>query len=65
MEKIKEGRKKNIINDAILKNISESVHGLAFGTITIKVNNSRIVQIEVTENKRFDDVWSAEGGGGI
>jgi hypothetical protein len=65
MEKTKEIRKKNIVNDAILKDIAESVHGLAYGTITIKVNNSRIVQIEVTQNKRFDDVWTAEGGGGI
>lgn len=49
--------KKNIINDAIIKDISEAVHRLAFGTVTIKINNSKIVQIEVAENKRFDDVW--------
>ena len=57
--------KKNIINDAILKEISDAIHGLAFGTVTIKINNSRIMQIEVAENRRFDDVWSVEGGGGI
>ncbi len=56
---------KNIINDAIIKEISESVRGLSFGTVMIKVHNSKIVQIEVTQNKRFDDVWTAEGGGGI
>jgi hypothetical protein len=57
--------KKNIINDAILKEISDAIHGLAFGTVTIKINQSKIVQIEVAESKRFDDVWSVEGGGGI
>lgn len=56
---------KNIINDAIIKDISESVRGLSFGTVMIKVHNAKIVQIEVTQNKRFDDVWTAEGGGGI
>ena len=57
--------KKNIVNDAILKEISDAIHHLAFGTVTIKVNDSKIVQIEVAENKRFDDVWSLEGGSGI
>ncbi len=65
MKNAEEPRRKNIINDAIIKDISESVHGLIFGTVTIKVNNAKIVQIDVTENKRFDDIWIAEGGGGI
>lgn len=56
---------KNLVNNAILRNIADSLQGIAFGTVTIKINNSRIVQIEVTENKRFDDVWSAESGSGI
>ena len=57
--------KKNIVNDAILKEISDAIHRLAFGTVTIKINHSKIIQIEVAENRRFDDVWSVEGGGGI
>ncbi len=57
--------KKNIVNDAILKEISDAIHHLAFGTVTIKINHSKIVQLEVSENRRFDDVWSVEGGGGI
>jgi len=57
--------KRNIVNDAILKEISEAIHRLTFGTVTIKINNSKIVQIEVAENRRFDEVWSVEGGGGI
>lgn len=65
MEKTQNLQKKHIVNDAILKDISESLRSIAFGTVTIKINNSKIVQIEVTENKRFDDVWTAESGGGI
>ncbi|MEI8349545.1 MAG: YezD family protein [Candidatus Omnitrophota bacterium] len=57
--------KKNIVNDAIVKDISDAIHNLKYGTVTIMVHNSRIVQAEVTEKKRFDDIWLVEGGGGI
>lgn len=56
---------KSIINDAIIKGINESVSDLEFGTITLKVHDSKVTQIEVTEKKRFDDVWKIEEGGGI
>ena len=56
---------KSIINDAIVKDIADAVAGLEFGTITIKVHGSRILQIEVTQKKRFEDVWHIEEGGGI
>lgn len=56
---------KNIVNDAILKEISEAIGSLEFGTVTIKVHGCKIIQIEVTEKKRFDDVWRVEEGGGI
>jgi len=55
--------KKNIINDAIIKDISGSIHGLKYGTVVITVHDSRIVQIEVTEKNRFDDIWHTGGGG--
>ena len=58
-------QKKSIINDAIIKELNDSVHGLKYGTISITVHNSKIVQIEVSEKKRFDDVWTIEEGGGI
>ena len=61
----KETKSKNIVNDAIIKNIAEAVVALEFGTITIKVHGSKIIQIEVTEKKRFDDVWLIGEGGGI
>lgn len=56
---------KSIVNDAIIKDIADAVYGLEYGVIEIKVHNSKIIQIEVTERKRFDDVWKVEGGGGI
>ena len=62
---IKDTKKKNIVNDAIIKNIADAAMDLKFGTITIKVHDSKIIQIEVTEKKRFDDVWLIGEGGGI
>ncbi len=59
MENIKIG------NDTVIKNIKEAVSGLDYGDVLIKVHNSRIVQIEVTQRKRFDDAHKIEGGGGI
>ena len=61
----KEPKNKNIVNDAIIKNIARALDGLEFGAITIKVHDSKIIQIEVTEKRRFDDVWSIGEGGGI
>ena len=57
--------RKNIVNDAIIKDINDAIQGLAYGTVVIKVHDARIVQIEVTERKRFDDNQFVEGGGGI
>lgn len=56
---------KNIVNDAILKEIRDAIEPLEFGIVTIKVHGSKIIQIEVTEKKRFDDIWRVEEGGGI
>ena len=56
---------KNITNDIIIKEIADTVDGLDYGTIEIKVHNSKITQIEVTQRKRFGDVWPISEGGGI
>jgi len=55
----------NMGNDTIIKNIKEAVLGLDYGDVLIKVHNSRIVQIEVTQRRRFDDAHKIEGGAGI
>ena len=56
---------KSIINDAIIKEISDAVSSLDYGTVTIKIHDAKIIQIDVSERKRFDDVWRVEEGGGI
>jgi hypothetical protein len=56
---------KKILNDAIIKEISDAVDSLEYGEVAIKVHNNKIIQIEIAERKRFDDVWKLEEGGGI
>lgn len=57
--------KNKILNDAIVKDVNDLVRNLQFGIISIKVHDSKIVQIEVTEKKRFDQIWEIGEGGGI
>jgi hypothetical protein len=64
-ECVKMGESKNIVNDAIIKDLADTVRDLKFGSITVKVHDSRIVQVEVSKKNRFDDVWNIEEGGGI
>lgn len=59
------GKNKNIINDAIVKDISDKIHGLKYGTVLITVHNAKIVQLEVAQKDRYDDIWQVEGGAGI
>ena len=56
---------KNIVNDAIIKEISDAVEALDYGAVTVKVHDRKIIQVEVAERKRFDDVLKIEEGGGI
>ncbi len=56
---------KNIVNDAIIKEIIDTLNSLKFGYVQITVHNSKVVQIDKTEKTRFDDVWLIEKGGGI
>lgn len=61
---LKQGQK-NIVNDAVMKEITEALNSLKYGHVMITVHNSKIVQIEKTEKTRFDDIWLIEKGGGI
>ncbi len=56
---------RKVLNDSIIKEISDAVESLEYGEINIKVHNKKITQIEIAEKKRFDDVWKIEEGGGI
>lgn len=51
----------NITGDTAIKNIKDAVLGLDYGDVLIKVHNSKIVQIEVTQRKRFDDFKGSVG----
>ena len=65
--KVMSGKKDNndIVNDAIIRDIRNAVAELDYGTVTIKVHNGKIVQIEITQKKRFDSGGLVEKGGGI
>jgi hypothetical protein len=54
-----------ISNEAIIRDIRNAVADLDYGTVTIKVHNAKIVQIEITTKRRFDDTGAFEKGGGI
>lgn len=56
---------KNIVNDAIAKEIIEKIGNLKYGQIQITIHDSKIVQVDRIEKRRFDDVWRIEKGGGI
>ncbi len=56
---------KNIVNDAIIKDIAQAVDSLEYGTVTLKVHDSKITQVEVAQRKRFEDIWKIEEGEGI
>jgi len=58
-------KNKKSLNEAVSKTIAHAVQDLEFGTITIKVHDAKIIQVEVTQKKRFDDVWFQGEGGGI
>jgi hypothetical protein len=56
---------KKFLNDSIIKEISDAVESLEYGEVNIKVHNKKIIQLEIAEKKRFDDIWKIEEGGGI
>ncbi|MFH0795887.1 MAG: YezD family protein [Candidatus Omnitrophota bacterium] len=53
------------VNESIINDIDKTIRNIKYGSITITVHNARIVQVEVTEKKRYDDRWLVEKGGGI
>ena len=61
----KKNNNENATNDAIIWDIRNVIADLDYGTVTIKVHNGRIAQIETTTKRRFDDCGLVEKGGGI
>jgi len=62
---IKQENNESATNDAIVRDIRNAILGLDYGTITIKVHNAKITQIEITQKRRYDDGNWVEKGGGI
>jgi len=56
---------KRFLNDAIIKDISDAIESLSDGQVNITVSQQKIIQIDVAERKRFDDIWKIEDGAGI
>lgn len=56
---------KKVLNDSIIKEISDAVGALEYGEVNIKVHNQKITQFEIAKKRRFDEVWRVEEGGGI
>ncbi|WP_027092363.1 YezD family protein [Cohnella thermotolerans] len=44
------------LNESWIDRIADAVTGLQYGTVQIVVHDGRIVQIERTERRRFDEV---------
>jgi hypothetical protein len=61
----KQKNNKTVTNDTVIKHIRDAIEQLEYGTVMIKVHQSRVIQIDVTERKRYDDTGHLEGGGGI
>jgi hypothetical protein len=59
----KKSNKEQTIDDTIVRDIKTAVAGLDYGIITIKVHNSKIVQIEITKKIRYDSGQFEKGGG--
>ena len=62
---IKQENNESATNDAIGRDIRSAIVGLDYGTVTIKVHNSKITQIEITQKRRYDDSGLVEKGSGI
>jgi len=53
-------------NDAdLLKRIADSLTGIQFGSVHIVIHDGKIVQIERTEKRRFDQPTRHTGGEGV
>ena len=56
---------KKSINESIVNDIAKKIISIKYGSITITVHNSRIVQTEIAEKERYESTWLIEKGGDI
>ncbi len=62
---VKQDINEDVTNDTIVRDIRNAILGLDYGTVTVKVHNSKIAQIEITQKRRYDDCNWVEKGSGI
>jgi len=58
-------RTKVVIKEIILEEIRKAIDSVAFGAVTIKVHDGKVVQIEITNKQRFEELWRFQDGDGI
>jgi hypothetical protein len=56
---------KEALTDDVLDELVKAIRRLTYGTITLKVHNAKIMQMEITEKRRFDEQPRFEKGDGI
>ena len=54
---------KDVLPEAVLRELRDAVGRLKYGMITIKVHGSKVTQIEIAEKKRFDGTGFSDGEG--
>ena len=59
------GRDQQFINETILKDVLKSIAEIGYGTITLKIHNAAIAEMDITEKYRFKNTDHVEKGGGI
>jgi len=50
-------------DERIAEKVISTLRGLRYGSVTLTVHDSRIVQIERLEKSRFDDLFLENGDG--
>lgn len=55
----------DVLADAVLRELAKAVARLKYGTISLKVHEGKVTQMDITEKKRFDESRGFEKGDGI
>ena len=56
---------RDVSTDAVMQELKKAIEALKYGMVTIKVHNSKITQVEITEKRRFNEPLEFEKGDGI
>jgi hypothetical protein len=53
------------LTDVVLQELARAISRLKYGSITVKVHDGKVTQMEIAEKKRFDESAGFEKGDGI